>query len=347
MATIERRPNGRWQAQVCVNGKRRAKTFIQKAEAKRWALQQEIAFQAGETLVEAITLGELMDRYVRERAVQKHNIKYDTVKAKWFAKTSIGTLLLADLTPDVLKQFQDERLAAISTASVKREFTLLRSALNYAVERNWLPSNPLRQVKPARDNPHRERIATPEEIDMICVAAGWDRKTPPTTQTARVAAAFVLSCLTGMRGGEILQIRSEWIDGRVIHLPASATKTRIGRDVALQAKAMEIIEAVRSLGLGEPIWQVSDENRDAIFRKLRDRCGLRDVVDSAGTVVKQGLHFHDARATFCTWAASPGKNGAPRLDVLALARQLGHGDLKMLQKYYRPSAKELADRLDE
>lgn len=346
MATIKKRGD-RWQAQVCVRGKRRAKTFIQKAEAKRWALQQEIAFQAGETLIEPITLGELMDRYVRERAVQKHNLKYDTVKSKWFAKSPIGPVLLADLTPDVLKQFQDERLAAISTAGVKREFTLLRSALNFAVERHWLPSNPLKQVKPARDNPHRERVATPEEIDMICVAAGWGRKTPPTTQTARVAAAFVLSCLTGMRGGEILQIRSEWIDGRVIHLPASATKTRIGRDVALQSAAVEIVEAVRSLGLGEPIWQVSDANRDAIFRKLRDRCGLRDVVDANGSIVKQGLHFHDGRATFCTWAASPGKGGAPRLDVLALARQLGHGDLRMLQRYYRPSAEELAERLDE
>ena len=50
--------------------------------------------------------------------------------------------------------------------------------------------------------------------------------------------------------------------------------------------------------------------------------------------------------TAATWAASPDpETGAPRLDVLALARQTGHKDLKMLQRYYRASAEEIAKRL--
>jgi hypothetical protein len=37
---------------------------------------------------------------------------------------------------------------------------------------------------------------------------------------------------------------------------------------------------------------------------------------------------------------------AKKLDVLALARMVGHRDLRMLQIYYNPSATELAGRLD-
>jgi hypothetical protein len=35
-----------------------------------------------------------------------------------------------------------------------------------------------------------------------------------------------------------------------------------------------------------------------------------------------------------------------KLDVLALARMIGHRDLRMLQVYYNESAAELAKRLD-
>lgn len=92
---------------------------------------------------------------------------------------------------------------------------------------------------------------------------------------------------------------------------------------------------------------LSNGNRDALFRKVRDRAGLGPVLDSHGNVIKEGLNFHDGRATFATWAASPDpKTGAPRLDVLALARQTGHKNLKMLQRYYRESAENIAKRLD-
>lgn len=67
--------------------------------------------------------------------------------------------------------------------------------------------------------------------------------------------------------------------------------------------------------------------------------------DSQGRLIEQALHFHDGRATFCTWAASPGEDGAPRLDVMSLARQTGHRSVKMLMRYYRPDVSTFADRL--
>ena len=75
--------------------------------------------------------------------------------------------------------------------------------------------------------------------------------------------------------------------------------------------------------------------------------GLGPELDSAGRVIREGLNFHDSRATFATWAASPDpKTGVPRLDLLSLARQPGHKNLKMLQRYYRPKSEDIAKRLD-
>ena len=151
-----------------------------------------------------------------------------------------------------------------------------------------------------------------------------------------------------MRAGEILAIEESWIDGRVIHLPKEATKTESKRDVALSKEALRILDLVRQSGGGRVLFSnLPSSNRDALWRKIRDRAGLGPVFDSKGRLIKEGLNFHDSRATFATWAASPDpKTGAPRLGLLALARQTGHKNLKMLQRYYRASAKDVALMLD-
>ena len=53
----------------------------------------------------------------------------------------------------------------------------------------------------------------------------------------------------------------------------------------------------------------------------------------------EDLHFHDSRHTAITRLAG-------KLDVLALARMVGHKDLRMLQIYYNESAEDMAKRLD-
>ena len=65
---------------------------------------------------------------------------------------------------------------------------------------------------------------------------------------------------------------------------------------------------------------------DALFRKARARCGIQD------------LHWHDARATAITRLAR-------RLDILDLARMIGHANLGELRTYYRERAEDIAARL--
>jgi hypothetical protein len=51
------------------------------------------------------------------------------------------------------------------------------------------------------------------------------------------------------------------------------------------------------------------------------------------------LHYHDSRAE-AIWRLSK------KLDVMELARVIGHRDLRSLLLYYQADADELADRLD-
>jgi hypothetical protein len=74
------------------------------------------------------------------------------------------------------------------------------------------------------------------------------------------------------------------------------------------------------------VLDLTEPTRDALFRKIRQRASLED------------LHFHDSRAE-AIWRLSK------KLDVLQLARVIGHRDLKSLLIYYDESASELAKRL--
>jgi integrase len=71
---------------------------------------------------------------------------------------------------------------------------------------------------------------------------------------------------------------------------------------------------------------LADAQRDAVWRKLRDKAGV------------VGLHFHDARAEAITRLSR-------KLDILTLARMVGHKDVRELQTYYRERAEDVAARI--
>ena len=79
------------------------------------------------------------------------------------------------------------------------------------------------------------------------------------------------------------------------------------------------------LGFG-PVFQLDAAARDALWRKARAKTTHRDI------------HFHDSRAE-AIWRLSK------KLDVLELARVIGHRDVNSLLHYYRASASAMARKL--
>ncbi|WP_282433170.1 tyrosine-type recombinase/integrase [Massilia oculi] len=65
---------------------------------------------------------------------------------------------------------------------------------------------------------------------------------------------------------------------------------------------------------------------DALFRKAKKAAGI------------EGLTFHDTRHEAITRLAQ-------KLDVLDLARMVGHTNINQLRTYYNPTAEDIASRL--
>lgn len=355
MASVYKTSCGTYQVQWTQDKKRKSKSFKTRKEAKEFAYSIE---QAPKNRGESTRLCDLIEQYRDKVTVKKKSVKSETLRLNRLLKLPIAKKILTNLTAKDFQKLVNERLeqksqtgATITPSTVLREFTVISAVLHYGMDLGLISDNPLKGVVFPQPPEHRERIASEEEQQEIVIASGWDGISPPINRTQLVALTFLFACRTGMRSGEILKIEESWIEDNVLHLPKEATKTASKRDVALNHDALRLLDLARKAKKQDKSVRIfgilSDTVRDGLFRMIRNRAGLGPVVDSEGRIIKEGLNFHDSRATFATWAASPDpKTGAPRLDVLALARQTGHKNLSMLQKYYRETASNIAKRLD-
>lgn len=314
----------RWRAQVFVRGLRASKTFGTKAQAAAWALERE-AELGGEKLPDK-TLGDALTRYEREVATGHRGYRWESARLKAMGRHVLAGRRLQALSGADVAAWRDDRLRSVQPASVLREMKLLNSVLESCRrDFGWLRENPMKEVTRPVAPPSRKRRITTAEIDRLMLGFGLGDELVGDTATQRTGLAFLLALETAMRAGEILGLRAADIEpvDRYVRLPK--TKNGDAREVPLTAQAVAILQALPPCD--GPVFGLRDATRDALFRKVRARAALVD------------LHFHDSRAE-AIWRLSK------KLDVLQLARVIGHRDLKSLMIYYNESASEIAKRLD-
>jgi len=228
---------------------------------------------------------------------------------------------LSDMKPIHFDDWRDDQLLSLSAGSVIREMQLMSVALNVARrEWGWIESNPLSDVRKPKKVPPRDRLISQEEIYKLLVAGGGDL----SKTTGRSVHAFIFAIETGMRAGEIVGLKWSDVDIEGRFLKLHMTKNGVGRDVPLSSRAIELLE---ELPRSEVVFDIKSSVLDATFRRIRDRPNIAN------------LTFHDSRHEAITRLAK-------KLDVLALARAVGHTDIRQLQAYYNETASDLAKLLD-
>lgn len=336
MATFEKRGSA-WRAQVKKNGVRRSATFDTKAEATAWAATTEAEIIAGKRgSVPDKSFGDLLDRYADEVSSTKRGERWERMRIGLLCRDDVAKVRLADLSAEDFAAWRDRRLRSVSAASVRREWTLISHALNVAVrEWRWIPENPIKLVRRPAPTRARDRRIGADEIERLIFALGYDYSSPPTTVTSRVGAAFLLALETAMRAGEICALTWADVDldarvARITGLIDGGGKTAAARrDVPLSTEAVRILSQLsrdNDENTQNNVFNLNSQQIDALFRKAKARAMIED------------LHFHDTRHEAITRLAK-------LLDVLELARMVGHRDLRQLMVYYNATAAELAKKL--
>lgn len=319
MASIQRRGTS-WRAEIYKDGRRESNTLPTKAQAVKWALMRE-AELTGARLPENL-VRDALRRYAVEVAPKHKGERWELARLGLLERDQIALVRLPSLRPIHLAEWRERRLKAVSPGSVRREMNLLQSVFKSCrKDWGWLDTDPLKDVdRPSAPTSRKRRISA-DEIDRLTLALGYDGGSPETA-THRVALCFLFALETAMRAGEILGMTWADVGAKSVTLPR--TKNGDVRRVPLTARARDI------LGLlpqdAPTVFNLDPGTRDTLFRRARDAAEV------------ENLRFHDSRAE-AIWRLSK------KLDVMELARVIGHRDLRSLMLYYQTDADELADRL--
>jgi integrase len=323
MATFLKRGKS-WFVQVRKKGITKCSTWPTKAQAQAWATKTEAEILYGEkSLLPEKTLLDAMERYEKEVTPKKRGARWEIIRFNVWRKLPIVSFHLQDVTTPVLAKWRDTRLTEVSAATVNREMNLWSALFECARrEWQWVQTNPIHDVRRPPQPRHRERLFSEDEVNKICLGLGYDG-TEVVTKSQIIACAFLFSLETAMRREEITGL--EWkkvnLEKRILTIPL--TKNGDPRNVPLSTRAIELL---KSLSHHPRPFDVDKDVLSTLFRRACKDCNIENA------------HFHDARATALTRLAGI-------LNMLELARMVGHRDIRSLQIYYREKAEDLAMKL--
>ena len=191
-----------------------------------------------------------------------------------------GGLTLAEITPGKLSDYESKRiLEKANLATVAKELSTVRNALNLAIKWEWLEESPFRKFKIHPANNNRERILMPEEEEKLLKASPlWLRE------------IIIFALNTRMRQGEVLTLQWPQVDLERKTGTLLITKNKERRTVPLNPTVIDLfsikIKTRRNSGFvfqSETGTQIIARNLIRAFMIARKKVGLNDV------------RFHDLR----------------------------------------------------
>lgn len=335
MASLRYR-NDKWQVQVRRYGHTpQAKSFQSKADAQRWARHTEAELDRtlipnDHRVLNTLTIAELFARYRDTQTRRKRGHVEENKRIEVFLRYDWCRLTLGRVSATVFTKHRDLRLKQVKANTVIRELGLLHSIFETA-RRDWgytSLANPIAGMRKPKAPEGRDRRLIAGELDALTTACD-------TARIPWLLPGIKLAIETGMRRGELLNIKWSDINFKtgVLHVPI--TKTDRARNVPLTNVAVSVLAELRSKTPrdADAVFPVSAN----AFRLAWERCRRRAI--KGGHSNLKELRFHDLRHEAVSRFFELGLNAA---EVATIS---GHKDLRMLFRYTHLRAEDLVLKL--
>jgi len=208
MATFRKRL-GKWEVRVRrYSNKTLSKTFLEKADADKWAREVEVKIEKGlyEYLSQAntITLRELLQTYYKDVTTTKLGVNEEKYKIDKLCRQPIANLKRARLTPLQVRKFQDACHLIYNPSTINKYITLISVAVKHARQMLgiYLPNNPCDFVKRLKEPEFKADIIEEHE-EVLLLTEGEKSK----ANWLKLAIMLGIDC--GMRWGEIIKLKRE------------------------------------------------------------------------------------------------------------------------------------------
>jgi len=261
----------------------------------------EQALAAKKAEIEAETVEELVDYYIKEHA--KKNKKSWATDERILKKDllpAIGRRKVKDVTRRELKVLFS-KVAGRAPVQANRLHAVTRKMFNFAIDEELLDANPCNRIKaPSGKEKAVERKLEAEEIRLL-----W-RRLYRFNVSPLIKLAIKFQLVTGQRSGELAGMR--WRDISEDWWTIPETKNDLSHRVPLTLLARRIIEHAQRFSSEDRVFPLSDNTVNQAISRNIDMVGIERFTP------------HDLRRTTATRMASAG------VQRLVLAKILNHKD---------------------
>lgn len=227
----------------------------------------------------------------------------------------------------------------IGPRAINKHRQVLAGIMRFAIEQGWRDDDPVQDVPKRREPAPRELVTySVEQVRAIAAEAVSEQD----------AAITITAAMSGMRQGELLELRWRDMRGDTIHVQrslsagvAGAPKSGKGRSMPLAQPVADVLAALRErehfTAPGDLVFcgatgrHLDGGSVTRRYEQARDRARAKD-----STMPKLG--FRELRDTFGTLCVANGEN------LLAIQHWMGHADIKTTMRYlhHAPRADDAA-----
>jgi integrase len=341
--SIHQRPNGRWRAQISLDGKRLSFSAKTRQECQEWLKRIQTQIDTGMTFTGAQqTLQELLEGWLL-------TIKPSIRPTTWYQydmnihrhiEPVLGKIRLKDLRSDQIQQFYEYKLkVGTGKRTVEVLHTTLHSGLKHAVKMGLIGRNPTDATIPPRPETKEMKFLDESQINQFLLAARHNRN----------EVLFHLAIATGMRQSELLGLKWSDLDWQkktlTVQRQAKRKDRQNGYFAPLKTKA-----GCRTIVLGE---KTIEKMREHLNRQEDERIKVGDKWENnnlifpstIGTPLDQfnlyrsfkgllheaglpDIRFHDLRHTAASLMLN---HGVPAIIV---SKRLGHAKVSITLDIY-------------
>jgi integrase len=357
--SLYRRKDGRWVAQLTLQGKQLYKYFRTKPQARMWIQETKNQVRGGLCLEDMrMTVGQFLHIWLeahRSSVRPKTFAQYAQIVHQYLCP-GIGQTRLRDLTPGRIQAFYGLHLSGGKTErTVLLLHSVLHSALTQAVRWSLISRNPAEAVTHPRIRRKELQTLTDQQVRSLL----------NQVHASRYEALFLVAVTAGLREGEILGLKWSDLDlttGRLMiqrqlqrlqgaGLVFSEPKSRAGkRVVVLGSETLARLQSHRLLQRREKLLAGSNwHENDLIFpSSIGTPSEPRNIYRRFKMALKNAglpdLRFHDLRHTAATLMLQQGIH--PKI----VQERLGHASIMLTLNTYShvlPSIQaEAAQKMD-
>lgn len=263
------------------------------------------------------TLKQATEIYLEYSKANKRSHKLDDNYCKVFLEYFGKNSRLKDITPQKIERFKTFLKTDRQNSTVNRYIEALSKMFNIAISNNLFKENPLKQVKKLKQNNYKIRFLTKEEEKELFKVLGQNK------DYHYFIPIVICALQTGMRKGEILNLKWSNIDFENKFIELLKTKSGKARKIPISDKLMKELLKLKKNIICEYVFA----NPYTKTKYISIHKGFGEVLKKAKI---EKFRFHDLRHTAATRMTEMG------IDLAVVQEILGHSDVKTTMRYAHP-----------